>query len=142
MNDGAQIPAPPALGPDRPGHDRLWHPRPILCAVCTSRTRGFGWFDPSRLRPKRTRRWFCSMGCQTAFTRKARKGMSVVDFTEEESQALPAVMRALAPEMERIGWDRPLAGLTKNDMHRLIVATVEAFRAEMAEIASQSEVPF
>ncbi|MFC3085047.1 DUF6511 domain-containing protein [Tabrizicola soli] len=68
--------------------------------------------------------------------------MSVVDFTEEESQALPAVMRALAPEMERIGWDRPLAGLTKNDMHRLIVATVEAFRAEMAEIASQSEVPF
>ena len=33
----------------------------------------------------------------------------MVDFTEEETQALPAVMRALGPEMERIGWDRPLA---------------------------------
>jgi Family of unknown function (DUF6511) len=50
-------------------------------------------------------------------------------------------MRALAPEMERIGWDRPLGELTQNDMQRLIVATVEAFRAEMAEIASQSKFP-
>ena len=66
----------------------------------------------------------------------------MVDFTEEETQALPAVMRALAPEMERIGWDRPLCKLTQNDMHRLIVITIEAFRAEMAEIASQSEIPF
>ncbi|SNT02326.1 DUF6511 domain-containing protein [Antarctobacter heliothermus] len=66
----------------------------------------------------------------------------MVDFTEEETQALPAVMRALAPEMERIGWDRPLAQLTQSDMHRLIVITVEAFRAEMAEIASLAEVPF
>ena len=51
-------------------------------------------------------------------------------------------MRALAPEMERIGWDRSLGQLTRNDMHRLIVMIVEAFRAEMAEIASQSEIPF
>ena len=42
------------------------------------------------------------------------------------------------PEMERIGWDRPLGQLTQNDMHRLIVITVEAFRAEMAEIAARS----
>ena len=63
----------------------------------------------------------------------------MVEFHEEETQALPAVMRALAPEMERIGWDRPLGQLTQNDMHRLIVITIEAFRAEMAEIASQSE---
>ena len=66
----------------------------------------------------------------------------MVDFTEEETQALPAVMRALAPEMERIGWERPLAQLTRNDMHRLIVLTVEAFRAEMAEIAVEAEIPF
>jgi hypothetical protein len=82
------------------------------------------------------------MGCQAAFTLKARKGLKMVDFTEEETQALPAVMRALAPEMERIGWDLPLGHLTQNDMHRLIVMIVEAFRAEMAEIASQSEIPF
>ena len=66
----------------------------------------------------------------------------MVEFTEEEPQALPAVMRALAPEMERIGWDRSLGQLTQADMHRLIVTTIEAFRVEMAEIASQSEIPF
>ncbi len=66
----------------------------------------------------------------------------MVDFTKEETQALPAVMRALGPEMERIGWDRPLAQLTQNDMHRLIVITVEAFRVKMAEIALEDEIPF
>ncbi|MEN8719777.1 MAG: DUF6511 domain-containing protein [Oceanococcaceae bacterium] len=66
----------------------------------------------------------------------------MVDFTEEETRALPAVMRALAPEMERIGWDRSLGQLSQNDMQQLIVITVEAFRSEMFEIASQLEVPF
>lgn len=142
MSHIAQMQSPTAEAADRPGFDRLWHPRGQLCAVCASRTRGFGWFDPNKPRGKRTSRWFCSMLCQSAFTRKAKRGLSMADFTEEETQALPAVMRALAPEMERIGWDRSLGQLTQNDMHRLIVTTVEAFRAEMAEIASQSEVPF
>ena len=66
----------------------------------------------------------------------------MVDFTEEETQALPAVMHALAPVMESIGWDRPLGQLSRNDMHRLIVTTIESFRIEMAEIASNTEVPF
>lgn len=82
------------------------------------------------------------MSCQAAFTVKAKRGLSMVDFNEEETQALPAVMRALAPEMERIGWNRPLGQLTQGDMHRLIVVTVEAFRAEMAEIAAAAEIPF
>ncbi|WP_424931917.1 DUF6511 domain-containing protein [Amaricoccus macauensis] len=135
-----------ATGLDRPRpgrtDDRLWHPRLTLCAVCTSRTRGFGWFDPHRPRLNRTRRWFCSTVCQEAFTRKAQRGLTMVDFTEEETRALPAVMRALAPEMERIGWDRLLAQLTQNDMHRLIVTIIEAFRAKMAEIALEDEIPF
>lgn len=63
----------------------------------------------------------------------------MIDFTKEETQALPAVMRALVPEMERIGWDRPLAQLTQNDMHRLIAVTIEAFRAK---IALEDEIPF
>ena len=144
MNHVAQIESPPAAAVDRPGSDRHWNPRPIICAVCTAPSRGFGWFDPNRLRADRTqtRRWFCSMGCQAAFTRKVKKGLSMVDFTEEETRALPTVMRALAPEMERIGWDRLLGQLTPNDMHRLIVTTIEAFRAEMANNASQSEIPF
>jgi hypothetical protein len=142
MSHVAQIQSPPAEAADRPGFDRLWHPRGQLCAACTSRTRGFGWFDPNQPRGKRTYRWFCSMQCQSAFTRKAKRGLSMVDFTEEETQALPAVMRALAPEMERIGWERSLGQLTRGDMHWLIVVTIAAFRAEMVEIASQSEVPF
>ena len=142
MSHVAQISSPSAPAADQPSRDNLWHPRPVICAVCTSRTRGFGWFDPSKPRGRRTYRWFCSMQCQSAFTQKAKRGLTMVDFTEEETQALPAVMRALAPEMERIGWDRTLGQLSQNDMHRLIVITVEAFRAEMFEIASHSEVPF
>jgi len=142
MSHVAQMQSSPAEAADRSGFDRLWHPRGQLCAVCTSRTRGFGWFDPNKPRGKRTYRWFCAMQCQLAFTGKAKRGLSMVDFTEEETQALPAVMRALTPEMERIGWDRTLGQLTRSDMHRLIVVTVAAFRAEMFEIAGQSEVPF
>jgi hypothetical protein len=142
MTHVAQVPSPPRATADRPGTDRFWHPRPVLCAVCTNRTRGFGWFDPHRPRQHGTRRWFCSMGCQAAFTHKALKGLHMVDFTEEETQALPAVMRALAPVMDRIGWNRPLSSLSTNDMQRLIVTTVEAFRAEMLAIASDIEVPF
>ncbi len=136
---GRMIMTATACAPERP---RFWRPRRCLCAVCTRPAAGFGFFDPrSRIRP-RPRRWFCSMTCQGFYARKAHKGLTMIDFTEEETQALPAVMRALAPEMERIGWDRPLGQLTQNDMHRLIVTTIEAFRAEMAEIASQSEIPF
>ena len=139
MSHVAQIHSPPATAVDRP-LPYAGHPR--LCAVCTSRTRGFGWFDPRVLRAQRRYRWFCSMPCQGLFAHKARKGLMMPDFTEEETQALPAVMRALGPELDRIGWNRPLASLTANDMHRLIVATVEAFRAEMRAIARDAEVPF
>jgi len=82
------------------------------------------------------------MDCQAAFTLKAQKGLNMVDFTEEETRVLPAVMRALAPEMERIGWDRSLGQLTQHDMHQLIVIIIAAFRTEMALIAKDTEIPF
>ena len=141
MSHVAQVPSPPAAAADRPGRDGLWHPRPVLCAVCLRPARGFGFFDPNKRRP-RERRWFCSMACQGAFARKHRKEMTVPVFTAEEPQAVPAIMRALGAEMERLGWERPLASLTESDVHRLIAITIEAFRAEMAQIARQSEVPF
>jgi len=68
--------------------------------------------------------------------------MNMAEITEEEAMAMPAVMRALAPEMERIGWDRPLGQLTQHDMHQLIVIIIAAFRAEMALIAKDTEIPF
>ena len=127
-----------------PVSDRLllWHPHFALCAVCIRPAAGFGFFDPHDRTRQRPRRWFCSMPCQNLFARITTKGLTMVEFTEEETQALPAVMRALAPEMERIGWDRPLAQLTQNDVHRLIVATIESFRIEMAAIAADAEIPF
>ena len=142
LNCVAQIPPAPRAASDRSGSDRHWHPRGTLCAVCLSRTRGFGWFNPHQPRPHRIRRWFCSMRCQAAFTRKAKKGLTMVEFTNEETQALPAVMRALAPEMERIGWERPLGQLSQGDMQQLIVTTINTFRAEMSKITLEDEIPF
>ena len=61
----------------------------------------------------------------------------MLDFTEEETMALPAVMRALAPVMEDIGWDRQLCQLSEHDMRHLIVVAIETFRQEMIVIDAQ-----
>jgi hypothetical protein len=140
----AQIVSPSASPADRPGFDRLWHPRGTLCAVCTSRTRGFGWFDPKKPRSKRTYRWFCSLQCQSAFTRKAKKGLKMAEITEEEAMAMPAVMRAVGRKLDDIGWDRTFADLTEYQMHALLVVAIDTFRNEMFEINAEfgGGVPF
>jgi hypothetical protein len=140
----AQIVSSSASPADRPGFDRLWHPRGTLCAVCTSRTRGFGWFDPKKPRCKRTYRWFCSLQCQSAFTRKAKKGLKMAEITEEEAMAMPAVMRAVGRELDDIGWDRTFADLTEYQMHALLVVAIDTFRNEMFEINAEfgGGVPF
>lgn len=142
MSHVAQISSPSASPADRPGFDRLWHPRSTLCAVCTSRTCGFGWFDPLQPRGKRTYRWFCSMQCQAAFTRKARKGLNMAEITEEEHMAILGSLKPVARQMETYGWDTRLSELTKLQVLWLIETAVQEFREAMAEIASQSEVPF
>jgi len=144
MSHVAKIPSPPASPADIANRLRKWHPRFVPCAVCTRPTAGFGFRDPHSKAHPRKYRWFCSKHCQALFAHKARKGMKMVDFTEEETMALPGVMRALAPVMESIGWERPLCQLTEQDMHRLIVTAIESFRIEMLEIAAKydSEVPF
>jgi hypothetical protein len=140
----AQIVSPSASPADRPGFDRVWHPRGTLCAVCTSRTRGFGWFDPKKPRSKRTYRWFCSLQCQSAFTRKAKKGLKMAEITEEEAMAMPAVMRAVGRKLDDIGWDRTFADLTEYQMHALLVVAIDTFRNEMFEINAEfgGGVPF
>jgi hypothetical protein len=144
MSHVAQIASPPTEAADRPGFDRLWHPRGTLCAICTSRTRGFGWFDPHQPRGKRTYRWFCSLECQAAFTRKARKGLKMAEITEEEAMAMPAVMRAVGRKLDDIGWDRTFADLTEYQMHALLVVAIDTFRNEMFEINAEfgGGVPF
>jgi hypothetical protein len=144
MSHVAQMQSPPAEAADRSGFDRLWHPRGQLCAVCLSRTRGFGWFDPNKPRGKRTYRWFCSVQCQSAFTRKAKKGQPVAEITEEESLAIPAVMRAVGRKIDEIGWDRSFADLTELEMRFLLIVAIDTFRHEMYEINAEfgGGVPF
>ena len=142
MSSVAQMHASPAEAADRPGFDRLWHPRGQLCAVCTSRTRGFGWFDPNKPRSKRTYRWFCSLQCQSAFTRKAKKGQNVAEITQEEHMAILSSLKPVARQMETYGWDTRLSELTEVQVLWLIETAVQEFREAMGNIASQSEVPF
>lgn len=142
MSHVAQISPAPAEAADPLGRDQLWHPRGALCAVCTSRTSGFGWFDPHQPRAKRTYRWFCSMPCQSAFTRKAKKGLKMAEITEEEHMAILASLKPVARQMETYGWDTRLSELTEVQVLWLIETAVQEFREAMGEITSQSEVPF
>jgi hypothetical protein len=142
MSHVAQIASSPTEAADRPGFDRLWHPRGTLCAVCTSRTRGFGWFDPNKPRGRRTYYWFCSMQCHAAFTQKAWKGLNMAEITEEEHMAILGSLKPVARQLETYGWDTRLSELTEVQVLWLIETAVQEFREAMAEIASQSEVPF
>jgi hypothetical protein len=68
------------------------------------------------------------MGCQAAFTLKAKTGWCMVEFDEQETPALPAYVRAGA----RNGADR----------RGPAVGPADAERHAMAEIAAESEIPF
>jgi hypothetical protein len=142
MSHVAQMQSPPTEAADRAGFDRLWHPRGQLCAVCMSRTRGFGWFDPNKPRGKRTYRWFCSRQCQSAFTRESRKGLNMIGITNEERLAIAMVLKRIGNMMELIGWDKRLCDLTEIEMTALIEEILEIYSAEMSRFAKTQEVPF
>jgi hypothetical protein len=91
---------------------KLWHPRGALCAVCRQPTRGLGWFDPVRSRRPRPSVWFCSMPCQSHWTRLARERFTMVDLTDEERAAITATMKRVALLMDEIGWGISLANLS------------------------------
>ena len=124
---------------------RLWHPRGTLCAVCRQPTQGFGWFDPFRSKRPQPSVWFCSMSCQSFWTRFCSGGRAaMVDLTEEERAAVTATMKRVALLMDEIGWATPLADLTEAQVRALIEEAVEGFREAMADIARAQtpEVPF
>jgi hypothetical protein len=123
---------------------KLWHPRGALCAVCRQPTRGFGWFDPVRSRRPRPSVWFCSMPCQSHWTRLARERFAMVDLTDEERAAITATMKRVALLMDEIGWGTSLADLSEAQVRSLIEEAVEGFRDAMSDIAQASalEVPF
>ena len=123
---------------------RLWHPRGKLCAVCRQPTRGFGWFDPVRSKRPRASVWFCSMPCQSLWTRLARERFTVVDLTEEERAAITVTMKRMGLLMDEIGWATSLGALTEVQVRALIEEAVEGFREAMSDIAkaNPTEVPF
>lgn len=96
------------------------------------------------MRRRRPSVWFCSMPCQSFWTRLARERFAMVDLTEEERAAITATMKRVALLMDEIGWATPLADLTEAQVRALIEEAVEGFREAMSDIArAQSpEVPF
>ena len=68
----------------------------------------------------------------------------MVDLTPQEDAAIHASVKLVAELMEEIGWDTPLAGLTKAQVCALIEAAVEGFQDAMrAQATTDSmEIPF
>ena len=138
MNHGVHVASPPEPAADP---TRTWHPRLQPCAVCLRPAQGFGFFNPSKPRP-RNHRWFCSMPCQAWFAARHRKGLTMQGMTEEERAAIALVMKRLGQTMDQIGWDKRLRDLTSADVTTLIEEVLEGYGAEMSRIAATAEVPF
>jgi hypothetical protein len=115
-----------------------------LCAVCRRPARGFGWFDPTSVKPPRPSVSFCSITCQGWWVRLARRSTAMVDLTEQERAAMRAAMRAMAEVMAEIGWTTPLNALSEQQVLTLAEVAVGAFQGAMRASASPStpEVPF
>jgi endogenous inhibitor of DNA gyrase (YacG/DUF329 family) len=144
MSHVTQISPPPAPVAHIPNRLRQWHPRFHLCAVCIRPAAGFGYADPhSNIHP-RTYRWFCSKHCQALFAHKARKGMKMIDLTEEEHAAATATMKRMGALMGEFGWETRLSDLTADEVRALIEEAVDGFREAMAATAQSytAEVPF
>ena len=147
MNHVAQIPSAPASFADIPDRLLLWHPRLVVCAVCTRPAAGFGFRDPHTRHHRQPaasqRRWFCSKHCQALYARHARKGLNMVDLTEKEHAAITATLKRIGALMGEFGWDARLADLTADQVRALIEEAVEGFRDAMAATARSqtSEVP-
>jgi len=141
MSHVAQIASPPTEAADRPGRDRLWHPRFMPCAVCLRPAQGLGFFNPDKPRP-REHRWFCSMPCQGVYAMRFRRGLIMQGTTNEERLAIALVMKRLGQTMDQIGWDKRLRDLTETDVTALIEEVLEGYGAEMSRIAKSQEVPF
>ena len=138
MNHAAHIAAPPepAAAPAR-----HWHPRLQPCAVCLRPAQGFGFFNPTKPRP-RNHRWFCSMPCQAWFAARHLKGLTMQGTTEQERLAIALVMKRLGQTMDQIGWEKRLRDLTTADVTALIEEVIEGYGAEMSRFAATAEVPF
>ena len=123
-----------------------WQPRFVLCGVCKSPTRGFGWQEPQRVRSPRPPACFCSMACQSFFWQRVRRSSAMVDLTDEEKSAIRKAMKLVAETMEEIGWHVRLDSLSEQQVFTLIEVAVGGFQEAMRDIAKSNDnspqVPF
>jgi hypothetical protein len=122
-----------------------WQPRFVLCGVCKSPTRGFGWQEPQRVSRPRASVWFCSMACQAFYSARARR-LTVVDLTEEEKAAIRKAIKPVAETMEEVGWNVRLDGLSEKQIVTIIEVAIGGFQEAMRDIAAANkpsvEVPY
>lgn len=123
-----------------------WQPRFVLCAVCSSPARGFGWQEPELVNRPRPSVWFCSITCQAFFWQRARRSTDMVDLTDEEKAAICKAVSSVSETMQEIGWNTRFDALSEQQVLTLIEVAVGAFQEAMRDIAvvnnKTSEVPY
>lgn len=123
-----------------------WQPRFVLCVVCRSPARGFGWQEPQRVITPRPTVWFCSIICQAFFWQRARRSNDMVDLTDEEKAAICKAVSTVGETMQEIGWNTRFDALSEQQVLTLIEVAVGAFQEAMRDIAAAnkktSEVPY
>ncbi len=107
-----------------------------LCAVCNREGRGFGCLTGRRDEPFYR---FCSMGCQDAGIRIARKTHGMIDKTAREQQALKDARRPFADALTELGLMKPFYDRTAADIDRLIEAVVTGYIDSMQRQAGARE---
>jgi hypothetical protein len=108
----------------------------VKCAVCSRTAKGFGYFNPRLLRsdPRRySDRWvFCSMRCQSAFSRLMEKsGGHMIDPSDMELAAMASCLAPLGDYVGSIGMQRPLADYRKEEVLMLVEVVVTAYQEHM-----------
>ena len=108
----------------------------MTCAVCSRQAKGFGWSDSRLPRgerdPAADRRVFCSMRCQSAFSRlMERTEGTMVDPSEMEKAAMRACLVPLGEYVGSIGMERALAQYTRDEALTLVEVVVSAYQDHM-----------
>jgi hypothetical protein len=113
-----------------------------ICAVCRRGARGFGWFDArfgiGDPRRDASRRWLCSLACQTICQR--RRGM--IDPTRHELAAMEHAVDMAGEHIESLG-RTDLMTWSQSEFMTLIEVIVTAFTDRLRELGDDpGEVPY
>jgi hypothetical protein len=119
-------------------------PKTIICAVCRKRTAGFGYADPWAKEWPAPTAYFCSKSCQRFYAAQARNPEFMAILSKHEAAAIRATTKRILDIIDRIGWEKRFADLSKDEAFDLVAEMVTGFQESMGEIAktTDAEVPF